>query len=69
MSDFDDEREAARREQVRKSLESAKPRRVLAWELLKQSRNPTYVAMRYGYTVAAMEEALRELERREAEKE
>lgn len=36
-------------------------RRRLAWESLKNTRNPEYVALRYGFTVQAMREALAKL--------
>lgn len=36
-------------------------RRRLAWESLKNTRNPEYVALRYGFTVTAMREALAKL--------
>ena len=43
---------------LEKFAKTAKSRRELAWDLLKETRNPTYVAMRYGYSIAQMEEAL-----------
>jgi hypothetical protein len=46
---------------LEKFRKTAKSKRELAWELLKQTRNPTYVAMRYGYSIAAMEEALKKV--------
>ena len=36
-------------------------RRRLAWELLKQTRNPEYVALRYDFPVANMRAALEQL--------
>jgi len=44
-----------------KFARTAKSKRELAWDLLKQTRNPTYVAMRYGYTVQQMERALEKM--------
>ena len=32
--------------------------RELAWALLKETRNPEYVALRYGYPIEKMREAL-----------
>lgn len=40
---------------------NAMTRRRLAWELLKQTRNPTYVALRYGYPVETMQKALEKI--------
>lgn len=37
---------------------TAPTKRELAWKLLKQTRNPEYVAMRYGYTIKQMRDAL-----------
>jgi hypothetical protein len=36
-------------------------RRRLAWELLKQTRNPEYVALRYDFPVANMRAALEQI--------
>ena len=36
-------------------------RRKWAWELLKNTRNPEYVALRYDFPVSAMREALAKL--------
>jgi hypothetical protein len=41
--------------------ECAKTRRELAWELLKQTRNAPYVALRYGYDIETMEAALEKI--------
>jgi len=38
-----------------------KARRALAWELLKQTRNPEYVALRYEYPIDTMREALKRI--------
>ena len=46
---------------------TALSKRELAWALLKQTRNPQYVAARYGYTVTQMTEALAKLESQENE--
>lgn len=54
-------------ESTRKALENAPTRRSLAWKLLKQGAPPAYVALRYGYSVAQMEQAAAELERRRNE--
>lgn len=40
---------------------TALSRRELAWKALKTTRNPLYVAMRYGYPVAVMQAALDKL--------
>lgn len=42
-------------------VKEAKPKRELAWLLLKQTRNPEYVALRYGYNVETMREALKKI--------
>lgn len=39
----------------------APTRRELAWELLKQTRNAAYVALRYEYPIPMMEEALKKI--------
>lgn len=44
-----------------KLAKSAPTRRELAWTLLKQTRNPVYVAMRYGYPIDTMREALEKI--------
>jgi len=36
-------------------------RRELAWQLLKETRNPEYVALRYGYPVETMRAALEKI--------
>lgn len=36
-------------------------RRRLAWEALRNTRNPEYVSLRYGFSVQAMREALAKL--------
>lgn len=41
-----------------KLRKNAPTKRALAWELLKQTRNPQYVAMRYDYPLETMERAL-----------
>ena len=41
-----------------KHRKTALSRRECAWQLLKQTRNPEYVAARYGYSVAKMRRAL-----------
>lgn len=40
---------------------TALTRRRLAWELLKQTRNPTYVALRYGFPKETLEAALEKI--------
>lgn len=40
---------------------TAPTKRELAWQLLKSTRNPEYVALRYGYTIAQMRAALETL--------
>lgn len=41
----------------------AHPKRKLAWELLKQTRNAEYVALRYDYPIDTMKEALEHVEK------
>lgn len=41
----------------------AQPKRKLAWELLKQTRNAAYVALRYNYPLSVMQEALQHVEK------
>lgn len=41
--------------------QNARSKRLLAWELLKQTRNPEYVALRYGYPVETMRKALEKI--------
>ena len=38
--------------------EASKARKRLAWELLQDTRNPEYVALRYGYPVEDLRKAL-----------
>ncbi len=38
--------------------QAERARRRAAWDLLKQSRNPEYVSLRFGYTVQQMRDAL-----------
>jgi hypothetical protein len=59
MSEYDQETSAySRPPDLEKLAKEAPSRRELAWELLKQTRNATYVAMRYGYDIETMEKAL-----------
>lgn len=58
MSENDKEHEYSRAPDLEKLAKTALSRRQLAWNLLKQTRNPTYVAMRYGYDIDTMEKAL-----------
>lgn len=46
---------------LEKFSRTAMTRRELAWALLKETRNPVYVAMRYGYSVDSMKKALKEI--------
>lgn len=46
---------------LEKFARTAKSRRQLAWDLLKESRNPAYVALRYGYSIQEMEQALEKI--------
>lgn len=41
--------------------ENPPTRRQLAWELLKQTRNPQYVAARYDFPLETMERALEKI--------
>ena len=41
-----------------KHAKNATTKKRLAWQLLKQTRNPTYVSLRYGFSVEALEKAL-----------
>ena len=59
--DEKDEIEANRSRRLRESLDKAPTTRRLAWELLKSSRNPLYVHLRYGIPVATLEEALKKI--------
>lgn len=43
---------------LERAKQNARTRRQLAWELLQQTRNPKYVALRYGYPIETMEKAL-----------
>jgi len=52
---------------VAESYKAAKSKRELAWELLKVSRNPLYVSLRYEYSLIVMEEALEKLIERESD--
>lgn len=62
MSDYDQETTTySRAPDLEKLAETAPTRRELAWALLKQTRNAAYVAMRYGYDISIMEEALERL--------
>lgn len=45
--------------------ETALTPRELAWELLKVTRNPEYVALRYGYPISTMREALAKIPKEE----
>ena len=40
---------------------TAKSTRQLAWDLLKQTRNAPYVALRYGFDIETMEKALEKI--------
>lgn len=44
---------------------TALTRRQLAWQALKHTRNPEYVAIRYGYDVDTMREALAKIPEQE----
>lgn len=48
-------------ELLRKAEKTALTKRQHAWLALKQTRNPLYVAMRYGYSVEIMEKALEKI--------
>lgn len=41
--------------------EQSQARRRAAWELLQDTRNPEYVALRYGYPIETMREALKKI--------
>lgn len=41
--------------------DNTRSRKRLAFELLKQTRNPTYVSLRYGFPVADLEKALEKI--------
>lgn len=56
-----EERKRLADERLQEARGRAKTRRELAWELLKASRNPAYVALRYGYPLCVMEEALKKI--------
>lgn len=45
-------------EDLERARKNATSKRRLAWELLKQTRNPTYVSLRYGFPLEALEKAL-----------
>ncbi len=64
---MEEEESAQRQQRLNQSLAKAKSKRQLAWELLKKNRNPEYVALRYGYPVSLMREALAKLEQMEAD--
>lgn len=61
MSENDKEHEYSRAPDLEELAKTALSRRQLAWNLLKQTRNATYVAMRYGYDVETMEKALEKI--------
>lgn len=61
MSENDNETEYSRAPDLEKLAKTALSRRQLAWKLLKQTRNATYVAMRYGYDIDTMEKALEKI--------
>lgn len=44
-----------------RKTQAERERRRLAWELLKSTRNPDYVALRYGYPVETMRAALEKI--------
>ena len=58
MSELDKETEYSRPTDLEEFAKTALTRRQLAWKLLKETRNPVYVGMRYGYDPAILEKAL-----------
>lgn len=46
---------------LEKAKKTALSKKRQAWELLKQTRNPKYVALRYGYDIETMEKALEKI--------
>ena len=66
MSEYDQEHEYSRAPDLEELAKTALTRRQLAWKLLKQTRNPTYVAMRYGYEIDTMEKALAKIPEEES---
>ncbi len=46
---------------LERAKKTAIPKRRQAWELLKQTRNAKYVALRYGYPIETMEKALEQI--------
>lgn len=59
-------RREARMEQFKNDMASARPVKEYAWEAIRGGADPTYVAMRYGFTVEEMQRAKQVHEAREA---
>lgn len=55
----------AQAEQFKRDMDSALPRKELAWKAIQRGADPAYIASRYGFTVEQMVAAKNEHERRE----